>query len=102
MCGQVHAGLVQGRAINRYRPRPEVSGEAPQQRLVELVISWWDEYILAKGSLVVSFFLSDGGTFRWAKTQRRGLGSARTRPATTEPMDMICILMLKWITLVVF
>src|ERR1044071_625670 len=98
MCGREHAGPVQGRAVNLCRPRREVSGEAPQQRLVGLVTNWWDEYILAKGSLVVSFFLSDGGTFRWVSTQRRGLGSVRTCPATTKPMDMICILMLKWIT----
>jgi len=32
--------------------------------------------------------LRDGGTFRWATTQRRGLGSVRTRPATTKPMDL--------------
>jgi hypothetical protein len=57
----------------------------PLQRLVGLVIGWWDEDILAKGSLVATSSFLGGGTFRWGFAQRRGCD---LHPATTEPMEL--------------
>src|SRR5690242_20235058 len=52
-----NAGLAQDRAISPSHPRRAGWAGVPQQRLLGLVTSWWGEDILAKGSLVVSFFL---------------------------------------------